>query len=182
MIIDKLLPQELEDAVHKLVMSGGFTWQWNAEEIIPTTPDPYAFQITHVLFYGGVVRSRYFALVNSMVGYFLEKTKFKLKRIVRIKVNLIPRLVHDEQSIVNMGHTDLEPTTKGKYISVIYYVADSDGDTIVYEEDKKTIKLTQAPVKGKCIWIDAKNTWHSSSIPTKHKRRVVINFVLEVEE
>ena len=181
MIIEKLLPQELEDHLQKHIMSPGFWWQWNAENIIVTTPDDYVSQMTHVFFYGGAVRSRYFALVNSIVGYFLEKTKFKLKRIVRIKANLIHNLVHNEQSLINMNHTDLESHAEGNYISIVYYVDTSDGDTVIYEEDRKTVKLTVSPIKGNCVWFDGKNTWHRSNIPTHHKRRVVINFVLEVE-
>ena len=181
MIIEKLLPQEVEDKVEKLIMNPGFLWQWNSEQIIPTTPDPYTSQFTHVIFYGGAIRSHYFALVNSIVGYFLQKTKYKLKRIARIKVNLIPNLVHNEQSLINMNHTDLEPAAVGNYISAVYYVADSDGDTVVYEADKETIKLTVPPIKGNCVYFDAKNVWHRSNIPIHNKRRVVINFVLEVE-
>jgi hypothetical protein len=181
MIIEKLLPQELEDEIQKTIMSPAFWWQWNAENIIATTPDEYVSQMTHVFFYGGVVRSRSFALVNTVLGYFLEKTKFKLKRIVRIKANLIHNLVHNEQSLINLNHTDLETHAKGNYVSIVYYVDNSDGDTVVYEEDRETIKLSVPPIKGKCVWFDAKNTWHRSNIPTHHKRRVVINFVLEVE-
>ena len=163
MIIEKLLPQELEDEVHRIVMHPGLPWQWNAENIILTTPDDYVSQMTHVFFYGGAVRSRYFALVN------------------RIKANLIHNLVHNEQSLINMNHTDLESHAEGNYISIVYYVDTSDGDTVIYEEDRETVKLTVPPIKGNCVWFDAKNVWHRSNIPTHHKRRVVINFVLEVE-
>ena len=181
MIIEKLLPQELEDHLQKHIMSPGFWWQWNAENIIVTTPDDYVSQMTHVFFYGGVVRSKYFALVNTVLGYFLEKTKFKLKRIVRIKANLIHNLAHNEQSLINLNHTDLDTHATGNYISFVYYVDTSDGDTVIFDDDRQFIKLFVPPIKGNCVWFDAKNVWHRSNIPTHHKRRVVINFVLEVE-
>ena len=180
MIIEKLLPQELEDAVHKLIMGMGFTWHWNAENIIPETPDEDIFQMTHVFFLRRAVWSKHFALVNSIVGFFIEKTGVKVKRVVCIKANLIPNIAHKLENLDNLIHTDVEPDKVGNFITFVYYVTDSDGDTVILEDDKKTVRLLSSPVKGSCAWFDSK-IYHRSTVPLHHKRRVVINFILEVE-
>ncbi|CAB4129475.1 hypothetical protein UFOVP118_69 [uncultured Caudovirales phage] len=180
MIIEKLLPQELEDEVHKVITSMFFNWNWNAENIIPTTPDEDIFQMTHVFFLKRAVWSPHYALVNSIIGYFVEKTGIKMKRVVRIKANLIPNIAHKPESLNNLIHTDVDLDKEGNFISLVYYVMDSDGDTLILEDDKETVRLTSSPIKGNCVWFDSK-TYHRSCVPTHHKRRVVINFIVEVE-
>jgi hypothetical protein len=180
MIIEKLLPQELEDTVHKVLMGKTFPWNWNCENIISKTPDKDIFQMTHVFLLARKIWSKHYNLVNMIIGVFVEKTGVKVKRVVRIKANLIPNIAHDPESLDNLIHTDVDLDREGKYVSMVYYVTDSDGDTVVFEDDKQTVRTTSPPIKGNCIWFDSK-TYHRSCVPKHHKRRVVINFILEVE-
>lgn len=106
MIIEKLLPQDLEDAVHKVIMSKNFTWHWNSENIIPDTPDKDIFQLTHVFFLYRNVWSVHYPLVNMIISHLVEQTGLKVKRVVRIKANLIPNIAHEEASLKNLIHTD----------------------------------------------------------------------------
>ena len=180
MIIQNVLPKELEEEVHKVMTSTGFPWYWNAEQIVPDTPDEDIFKMTHVLYIFKKVFSKHFYLVNAMIGVFAEKTGIKIKRIVRIKGNLIPNISHDPNALENLIHPDISPNDPGNYISFVYYVMDSDGDTIILADDKTTIVDRSPPVRGNCYWFDSK-TYHRSTVPINHKRRVVINFILEVE-
>jgi hypothetical protein len=180
MIIQNILPKELEDEIYTVMTGTGFPWYWNAEQIVPETPDDHIFQLTHVFFLYKKVWSKYYNITNLMVGIFAEKTGIKIKRIVRIKGNLIPNISHTSESLDNLIHPDVDPKTPGNFISFIYYVMDSDGDTIILDDDKVTIVDRSPPVKGNCYWFDSK-TYHRSTVPIDHKRRVVINFILEVE-
>jgi len=180
MIIEKLLPQELEDAVHDAIMSKKFRWNWNSETIVRSNVDGELFQMTHLIMIRNKIWSDHYSLVNMIIGAFVEKTKIKLKKIIRIKVNLIPNIAHDKSVLKNIIHTDVELNKKGNFVSIVYYVTDSDGDTAIFEDDKETVKLTSPPIKGNCVWFNSK-TFHRSCVPIHHKRRVVINFVLEVE-
>jgi len=180
MIIEKLLPQELEDEVYKVMMATNFPWFWNAEQIVPDTPDDHVFQLTHVFLLHKQVYSKHYNLVNTIVGHLIDKTGLKVKRVVRIKGNLIPSIVHDSNSLTNMIHADIGPDREGKFVSMVYYVADSDGETVIFEEDKKTVVATSSPKKGNAIWFDSR-VQHRSSVPIDNKRRVIINFILEIE-
>ena len=55
----------------------------------------------------------------------------------------------------------------------LYYVNDSDGDTIFFNNEKKEIKRV-SPKKGRVAFFDG-NIFHSSSSPTKNTR-AVLNF------
>ena len=56
---------------------------------------------------------------------------------------------------------------KEKHLALLYYVNDSDGDTIIYE-NKKTLKIkkTIKPKQGRIVIFDG-SYWHSGSQPKK---------------
>ena len=62
----------------------------------------------------------------------------------------------------------------------LYYINDSDGDTIIYEgRDKNNLKIANkvSPKKGRIILFDG-SQYHSSSYPLKTDKRMVINYNL----
>lgn len=181
MIIEKLLPQNVESRVHDLMTAIQFPWYWNAENIIPETPDDNLSQLTHMFYEDRKASStQWNSSVSLIVGHFVQVANVKVKRIIRVKGNLIPNLAHNKESLDNLIHTDIPHDRPGNFVSFVYYVIDSDGDTVVYANDKKTIVETSPPIRGNCIWFNSK-TWHRSTVPAKHKRRIVINFILEIE-
>ena len=69
-----------------------------------------------------------------------------------------------------MFHVD-DSFMKDNFFSMIYYINDSDGDTVVYK-DKKLIGVK--PEAGKVLMFDGK-LHHASSSPVKNKLRKVVN-------
>jgi hypothetical protein len=79
----------------------------------------------------------------------------------------------------NIPHTDIvNPKAK----SIIYYVNESDGDTIFFKENESTMKkelnidVRVAPKMGRVLFFDSYN-YHTSSCPETHKYRVIINTI-----
>lgn len=157
-----------------------FPWHWGSDNIVPATPDESLFQLTHMFYWDKKEPSIHWKSVSMIVNYFVQKTKIKVKRILRVKGNLLPNLSYKKESLDNLIHLDVERDQPGNFVSFVYYVMDSDGDTIVFDDDKRTIVETSPPIRGNCIWFDSK-TWHRSSVPINNKRRVVINCILEIE-
>lgn len=71
----------------------------------------------------------------------------------------------------NMVHIDM---TNKEHLVCLYYVTDSDGDTILYKNDKKTELQRVSPKKGRIVFFDG-SIPHCSSSPSKNTR-VIVNF------
>jgi len=95
--------------------------------------------------------------------YFLNTFK-----ITRCAVN---RQLISPSWFLNGIHPDIECN---RTFTVLYYVNDSDGDTLFFDKDN-LIKCT-APVKGTGV-IFPSTTWHAGACPTKTDTRTVINIL-----
>jgi hypothetical protein len=120
-------------------------------------------------------------LVLPILWFFEKETGLQIKNIMRIKANCLTRDGFEVK--YNSPHIDIYE--KG-YTSLIYYINDSDGDTILFDKtidqgftDLKIIKRV-TPKKGNAFMIPS-NQLHASSCPIDTKQRMVINFVLELE-
>ena len=70
----------------------------------------------------------------------------------------------------NNIHTDRDIP----HLVCLYYVTDSDGDTILYEDDEKTEIKRVTPKKGRIVFFDG-SIKHCSSHPSK-SHRAIVNF------
>jgi hypothetical protein len=96
-----------------------------------------------------------------------EKLNLKTKSILRIKANLMTK---QDSNIEESKHTDCEFEN---YKSLLFYLNDSDGDTLFLDTKTKV-----SPKENRAVLFDSKLN-HTSTAPINHKRRVVLNFVVE---
>lgn len=115
------------------------------------------------------------------IVWFLEKeTGIKIKNILRIKANCLVRDGTTGQ--YNPPHVDVyEPGC----MSLVYYINDSDGDTILFDKmiqqghNDLTPIVRNSPRKGSAFMFPS-NQLHASSCPVNSKQRLVLNFILEI--
>ena len=99
------------------------------------------------------------------------------KSVTSLSIN---RLIPNPPGEIVGGQIIYNDTDLTGYKSLIYYVNDSDGDTIFFNDNLKEIKRVN-PKKGKAVLFDS-NILHCGSNPINTLNRVVINFIFEGNE
>jgi len=90
--------------------------------------------------------------------------------LYRVKVNLLLQDKNGDPDCHNTPHHDF---TDFSYYIGLYYVCDSDGDTFLFDEDKKIMdRIT--PKKGRMVFMRG-DVLHASRHPIKFERRLAIN-------
>jgi hypothetical protein len=178
---DDILGKETEDAVEGVLTDNRFDWYLMPftvapEKILPKTSVPIFDN--HPNFYhsfyttenGGTRSKLYYMIIDKILEPFCKKTGIKVKKILRIRANLLTNLRDVPIQHHTMPHLDRYDTTNDtNFMVLIYYVNDSDGPTFVFPEATE-------PKKGRFLLF--KNTNHAGSYPIKNSMRIVINFNL----
>lgn len=165
-ICDNFLPNLYKEELKKIILGDFFPWYFN-DFIISGNDNNKLFQFTHTFFNDGKITSDYFKTIEPMLYFAEEKLNLKTKSILRIKANL---LTQQDSNIEESKHVDCELEN---YKSLLFYVNDSDGDTLFLDTQTKV-----SPKENRAVLFDSKLN-HTSTAPSIFKRRVVLNFVVE---
>jgi hypothetical protein len=181
--IKPLVPKAYADNLQKLMTSATFPWFWNenisgqektkSEEI---DFEGFQFGLFHVFLLDGQQTSAYYKDIEPLLYFMQDKSDIKVKTIYRVRAALT---TWSPKPVVHNAHVDMDFDHK----VLLYYVNDSDGDTILYNEvfeeygevpNNFTVQQTSTPSKGNGLVFDGL-TYHSSSKPTKNSKRIIIN-------
>ena len=190
-IIDNFLPQFIQDKIEEYVMNHGCNYVIGTR----TTPEHMnaefgnkyfeGIQLTNKFFQDGVFvkkdMSHYF-LLPLQIGFVNIGRTLILEQITRAKVNVKFKQISNKPNLINPPHKDVLGTEQfGTNLIGIYYINNSDGDTIIYEntKDLNDLKIIKSipPKKGRLLLMDG-NRLHSASHPLKTDKRMVINYNL----
>lgn len=178
-VISKDYQIHLEDAMTSLA----FPWFYNKwvdkydttlcgdENVVDS------FQFSHVFYDNGVALPTY-NLVQPLLEAIANKANISHYNIVRVKANLTTNHNFPSDSY-QIPHVDTSPPSR----TFIYYVNDSDGDTVLFNErvgdkfDKFTIKEESSPIRGNVFGFDGSH-YHAGRFPALNPNRIVINFVI----
>lgn len=174
--IANFLPIELVETLRASICNSEFPWYWReSSKYGVVSKGQKDYQFIHNVFYDGKPLSEMFPATEELIKAFVNTTGIEFIDINRIKVNLTTPSTLSEQELDEAIHFDI--AAEGEYLSIIYYVDDSDGNTLLYEDGK--ILVSQPPVKGTAFFFPS-NMLHRHTPPTVHKRRLVINFVMQI--
>lgn len=170
--IPDFLPPSLAAEINETLLSDTFPWFFNNEITNGNIESLNSFQFTHNFYrFDHGWNSSWSPLVQAMLHIAELKLGVNPKNAYRIKANLLT-LSFPEQDESFMHQDSLEYGFK----SLLYYVEDSDGDTLIADELNKKVTQKITPKKNSAVFFDS-NIWHSSSRPKMQKRRVVINSI-----
>ena len=131
-------------------------------------------QLYHSAYHGGEATSIHFDQLSEIMKYLdFENVNY---HIYRIKSNLTFNLTDYKKINHQPIHIDND-TEDNK--SLLYYVNDSDGDTLFFDNDLNIIKRV-SPKKNTAVLFDS-NILHAGSNPIKSKKRIVVNTIFKME-
>jgi hypothetical protein len=194
-IIDDFIPEIYQDSILRLVTGIEFPWTFYPYSVSSygKSTDYYTdestrehVQFRHTFFEEDVDYSKFSEFINPLViRYQVEMQQVETPFRQRIKTNL---LMKQDAPHLQIPHTDGLFTIEDGVVvtprkTLLYYVNDSDGDTILYNEyhtgetvGKLTIQQKVSPKKGRAIIFDSHQI-HSGQVPANNDYRIVVNCI-----
>lgn len=191
-ILDDFLPKAFVERYAQRVLDKDFNWFYLENITRSEIPRTYKSLdniewddtdgLTHSVFHDKEWYDPYWSLQHSLFicEMFAEKTGWNFDRLYRMKIN---QLNITQTECINFPHVDAEHP----HDVLLYYINDSDGDTILYDQmwdpihNDKEVELSVLtrikPKAGRCIKFNGLR-YHSSSTPTSTKRRLALNMNL----
>ena len=180
-VFDDLLNDfDNEQILFHLNDSANFNWFFFPNVYFPTVPTSiYESGFRHLLCRESKETSEYFFMIQPIILKIENLLNKKLVQTINAHANLNLNLGKPFEGVPHIdGNLDCETDTSKRY-TAIYYVEDSDGDTILYDCETKEI-FRCSPQKNRCL-VFKSNVLHSGSLPTQHNLRRVININLLLE-
>ncbi len=184
MIIDKAVPTSIHDVLESIALGDKINWfrqkratyAEGTPAIFPVTPDSFDVQqFTHAIYEENQPVSKMFGAILPVI----TAIPYTIKQMIRIKMNLCVYAQTDNPNAHGMPHVDFTEI-KEPIISAIYYVNDSSGDTIIFDQRfgqsaPLTVKTRVAPKKGRLVVFDG-GLLHAGNTPKTNAPRININF------
>jgi hypothetical protein len=167
------------ERIEQLILSPNFSWYYTSSTnyddgsednyfIDNNTIETPQFIHTVVGLENGINSDVYYELLPLFNYYGIT-----ISNIKRCKINLLCKNYSYPKDCYQTPHQD-DINCK----TLLYYVNDSDGDTLFFDAKYGDIIERVTPERGSAILFDS-NEWHASSPPKIHNSRVVINVVFD---
>jgi hypothetical protein len=182
-IIDDAVPVEVQDKIEQLFISNHINWTFNPSSLyvngklmglrddFPQTENTFDTPMfTHI---SGFVNQK---MSDSLVDVFpvVQSIPHDMTTLIRVKTNITLPAINGGD-LHNPVHVDYG--SQEDYLSAIYYINDSDGDTFIFNEKnghqgELTLKQRVSPKKGRLVVFNG-NYLHAGGIPTRGPRLVM---------
>jgi hypothetical protein len=170
-VVDHFVPESLSSHLDNLLHMPVFPWYYY-DGTIEGQKQNDSPQFVHSFLDNDHIESNFYHEVSPIIVLAEKYFDFNIHHIVRVKSNFLYKNnlrvhhpLHDDETI---GH-----------ISLLYYVNDSDGDTVLYSPDNEVYYIS--PKKGRLLAFPS-HWQHASSSPLTHKTRIVVNCVVKPKE
>ena len=172
MIIDDFLSQSYADEIENILNSPNQEWYFNRN----ISQDDKTKNLNYGFSYW--ICHPEAGLTSSRISFFLQPFLLQIQDVIQANKLVRCRLdmtVCSGQKVLHEPHVDMPGFSN---TTVIYYVSDADGDTVLYNEKQSsneyTVKTTVTPKKNRLFVFDG-NLYHTGHSPMTHQNRVLIN-------
>ena len=193
-VIDDAITLDRQQEIEKICLSDSFGWVFHlttaySKEYLSTHNLPKCFLdnavesplFTHLLWnqYGrnSYFCNDFFPIVDAIPANF--------DRLLRFKINLTLPTKDTTIHTHSIPHVDFD-TLDANLITAIYYINDSDGDTIIFNErygssiESLTVKKRITPKRGRLVVFDS-GYYHAGNNPSTNTPRLTANINLQQE-
>jgi hypothetical protein len=169
-IFDDCISKEVADEIEKHLVYYDFCWHYLPNTLASDTED--SPQMSHV-FYG----------MKDGQDIFSRDFKTIMQPLLS-EVNVNTDINIEDRTLWRAKANLLFPTCDRQLEHSLPHIDSNDkqmrnGDTLLFEDDKKTIVKRISPKKGRFLFFDG-DIWHASTNPVKSMKRIVININLSV--
>ena len=167
-VYDSIFPSYLVNGIEDLIFNTN-NIKWNFDNNITGTGNKVEGFSSNIFWDNNlnITNIKYFSYFFQILYYFTFSQNINLERIINARLFLLPSS-SKPLTLFESIHTDQD----NPHWVCIYYINDSDGDTVFFNEQKEEIKRV-SPKKGRIIFFDGQ-ILHTGSTPSK--TRVLINF------
>lgn len=178
-IIDDFVKKPTQNLLEKMFIDVDFPYYYLEESVNMNNDYEETFlektdstvnspQFGHTFVNSGVAVSDYYSSITSVPNKMidiLDENVFLFR--CRVNMNLIDTRLEGKHHV---PHIDMAQENQ---ITAIYYVNDSDGDTLFFDRDG-TIKERVTPKKGRLVWWKG-IYFHAKCSPINTTKRIVLN-------
>lgn len=178
-IIENVFAKDLQDHIEDYVTKNTFPWFYQKDISVDdhSLDDKNYFPsagFTHVALDRGYINSEHFQSginFEKMVVELASIFEVQLDNIIRVKLNFTTPVPGYQSNNYCSPHTDFEEP----HWVFLYYINDSDGDTIFFD-NKKDLNIIKriTPKKGTCVLFNGE-IYHTQSNPITSISRLNIN-------
>ena len=179
LIIDDVISKSLQVELEEIFTGASIPWsyvnergEYEPEEIV-FAPNAINYkQFVHLVYLGPKNH------VNSSFPLFipmLSAIPIQIEGLLRIKANMTIMDPKRPKDSYGPAHVDFTPPVKD-LITAIYYINDSDGDTVIFSQvgDRLIEKQRVSPKRGRLVIFNG-GLYHSGNCPTTGDPRLVVN-------
>ena len=182
LVIDDFVSLEYQEKIKQELMGIGNTFPWYYTEDV-TGAGEYDSQHRPALAHEYVrindddiseIDSVYHHLFTPMLSKACQYLKMPEAEILQGRSFLQFPLANVDTSVADTPHIDLDEGDE--HIVVLYYVIDSDGDTVIYNERTESLTYTEkqrvTPKQGRVVIFDGRQ-YHTAQQPSNGTRCIV---------
>ena len=185
LVFDDIIDLKYQDKIKKVLLSNweykGYEFPWYFTEDVTNPLNPNT-QKRSAFYHGYVINDdEAVGTIDSVFHYlFTHLIENVCNKIGKQNVNVIQGRSFLQLPISFKGEREDSPhiDTVSDHFVMLYYVCDSDGDTIIYNEQEKsnsyTVQKRITPKQGRVVIFDGMY-WHTAEQPKKDVR-CILNF------
>lgn len=176
-IIDDFIDQSYNNLLNETIFKGGdFSWfylenisGWRNVHVDGVTFSKNQSGFYHVAYSDGNAQSSFLPLLMPFIYSIEEKFDTNINNLLRVRIGMN---VKNGEAGAHYPHTDLDVPN----YTLLYYIDESDGDTIFYKGSKDNLEVdfTNTHKQNQAVLFNGL-TMHSSSSPVNYDKRTTIN-------